>query len=189
MSTVAVLDACVLYPAALRDLLIRLAVAGAFQARWSERILDEAFDSLAEDRPGLDPARLLRTRALMTRVLAEAMVHPSEPKASVADLPDADDRHVVVTALSGTASVIVTFNLRDFPDAVLAPLGLRGVHPDDVVLDCLGRAPHVVRKVLHEQAGQLTRPACSVSQLLDHLERAGLVKFAAACRSGDAPGP
>ncbi len=45
MSCVVVLDACVLYPAALRDLLVRLAVAGAFRALWSERILDEAFET------------------------------------------------------------------------------------------------------------------------------------------------
>jgi predicted nucleic acid-binding protein len=184
MSPVVVLDACVLYPAALRDLLVRLAVAGSFRALWSERILDEAFDSLAKDRPGLDPVRLLRTRALMMSALPEAMIRLTETELPVTTLPDSDDRHVVATAQVGMADAIVTFNLRDFPDAALAPLGLKGVHPDDFALDCFVRNPNLVRKVLNGQAAQLTRPVATVNQLLDHLERAGLVKFAAACQSG-----
>jgi hypothetical protein len=38
---VVVLDACVLHPAPLRDLLIRLDLAGMVRARWSERIMEE----------------------------------------------------------------------------------------------------------------------------------------------------
>jgi len=61
---VAVLDANVLYPARLRDLLIRLAIAGLYQARWTERILGECFDNLVADRPDLPADRLRRTRQL-----------------------------------------------------------------------------------------------------------------------------
>jgi hypothetical protein len=35
---VAVYDACVLYPAPLRDLLMHLALSGLYHARWTERI-------------------------------------------------------------------------------------------------------------------------------------------------------
>ncbi|MEI2699650.1 MAG: hypothetical protein V9E94_15420 [Microthrixaceae bacterium] len=61
---VAVLDAGVLYPARLRDLLIRLAIAGLYQARRSEQILDECFDNLLENRPDLTQEQLARTRQL-----------------------------------------------------------------------------------------------------------------------------
>ena len=37
----AVIDACVLYSAPVRDLLIRLAQAGLIQARWTAEIHDE----------------------------------------------------------------------------------------------------------------------------------------------------
>nr|WP_293862863.1 hypothetical protein [Steroidobacter sp.] len=37
---VAIYDACVLYPAPLRDLLIRLALTGLFRAKWSTAIHD-----------------------------------------------------------------------------------------------------------------------------------------------------
>jgi hypothetical protein len=65
MPFVVVYDANVLYPNALRDLLLRIAQSGLVQARWTEQILDEMFDALRCERPGLDPTRLDRTRALM----------------------------------------------------------------------------------------------------------------------------
>jgi PIN domain len=42
MGYAAVLDANVLYPASLRDTLLRLAAAGFYDLLWSERIQDEA---------------------------------------------------------------------------------------------------------------------------------------------------
>jgi hypothetical protein len=62
---IVVYDANVLFPAPLRDLLIRLSVAGIVQARWTEQILDECFVAVSRVRPELTPDRLLRTRALM----------------------------------------------------------------------------------------------------------------------------
>lgn len=53
---VAVLDANVLHPASLRDLLLRMVAEGLFQARWTDRILDETFDSVLRVRPDLDPS-------------------------------------------------------------------------------------------------------------------------------------
>ncbi|HST63768.1 MAG TPA: hypothetical protein VLM05_01155 [Mycobacteriales bacterium] len=67
-------DASVLYPSTLRDLLIRLAQSGLVTAKWTDRILDEVFDSLARDRPDLDPVRLLRTRTLMVRAVRDCLV-------------------------------------------------------------------------------------------------------------------
>ena len=57
-------DACVLYPAPLRDLLMRLAMSELFQARWSDAIHDEWIRSLLEQRPELKN-QLARTRKLM----------------------------------------------------------------------------------------------------------------------------
>lgn len=65
MAFTVVYDANVLYPSMLRDLLIRLAMTGMVRARWTERILDETFRNLSANRPDLDAAKLVRTRALM----------------------------------------------------------------------------------------------------------------------------
>lgn len=64
-----VYDANVLYPTMLRDILIRLAGTGIYQARWTEDILDEVFRNLQANRPDLDPSKLRRTRELMCRAV------------------------------------------------------------------------------------------------------------------------
>jgi hypothetical protein len=85
---VALLDANVLYPARLRVLLIRLAIAGLYQARWSEQILDECFDNLIEDRPDLTQDQLARTRRLMTTALPDASVTGYEDRVEELSLAD-----------------------------------------------------------------------------------------------------
>lgn len=60
-----VYDACVLYPAPLRDLLMHLAMTGLFRAKWTNHIHDEWITSLLRDRPDLTLAQLTRTRQLM----------------------------------------------------------------------------------------------------------------------------
>ena len=65
MAFVVVYDACVLYPAPLRDFLLRLARTGIVQARWSEEILDECFEAILRERPDLKAPALERTRQLM----------------------------------------------------------------------------------------------------------------------------
>jgi len=91
-------------------------------------------------------------------------------------LPDPDDRHVVSAALHCGADAIATFNLRDFPADVLAPLGVRAVHPDDLVLDLWERFPAAVLRVLDRQPGSLRAPPMSTVDLLGVLEVAGLVR-------------
>lgn len=77
MAFTVVYDACTLYPAPLRDLLLRLAQSGIVRARWSERILDECFRSIAADRPDLSPFALQRTRILMCAAVAEELACPT----------------------------------------------------------------------------------------------------------------
>ena len=95
MPLVAVYDACVLHPAPIRDLLLRLAAAGVVRARWSEQILDECFASIRRVRPDLPPERLARTRALVNSAVADCLVSGYETLIEGLDLPDVDDRHVL----------------------------------------------------------------------------------------------
>jgi hypothetical protein len=71
---VVVLDANVLFPARLRDLFVRLAIAGIYRARWSELILDECFGNIRSQRPDLAAHRLERTRDLMNAAIVDAIV-------------------------------------------------------------------------------------------------------------------
>lgn len=70
MNFVVVFDACVLYPAPLRDFLLRLATTGLFAARWTDRIHDEWTNSLLKTRPELEQ-ELIKTRQLMNRAVQE----------------------------------------------------------------------------------------------------------------------
>ena len=73
-SFVAVYDACVLYPAPLRDLLLRLALTDLFRARWTERIHEEWTRSVLKDRPDLTAQQLQRTRELMNLAVPDCLV-------------------------------------------------------------------------------------------------------------------
>ena len=182
MAFVVVYDACVLYPAPLRDLLIRLGVSGLVRARWSETILDECFRSIAKQRPDLAPPALARTRALMIRAVPDCLVAGFEPLIPSFSLPDPDDRHVVAAAVRGGAQVIVTFNLDDFPSATLSSFGVEAQHPDEFVLNLIDLAPAAVTRVITEQAAALRNPPRSVGDLLDVLLQQGLVQSVAKLR-------
>lgn len=179
MAPVAVYDACVLFPATLRDLMLRLAAAGLVQPRWSERILDECFRSIGAKRPELDPAALERTRAKMCAAFPDAMVTSNAVIPPGTALPDPEDVHVLAAAIEASATMIVTFNLRDFPATALDTLGVRAVHPDDFVLDRIDEAPGLVCNVLAAQANALRNPPTTVDALVARLSRQGLPRSAA----------
>lgn len=181
---IAVYDANVLYPSPLRDLLIRLAIEELVIAKWSERILDEAFRSVARDRPDIEPARLERTRKRMCDAVLDCLIVDFEPLEATITLPDLDDRHVVAAAVRAGANVIVTFNLRDFPVAELSRHGLVALHPDAFVMEVFARSPVGVLDVLIAQAADLKSPPQSTSDVVASLERCGLSRFGAAVRSG-----
>ena len=131
---VAVLDACVLYPFHTRNLLVQFAVDRLVDARWTDTIHDEWMRNLAADAPGIGMDRLRRTRDLMKAALPAADVRGYEPLIPGIVLPDPDDRHVVAAAIAGGASVVVTWNMADFPEAELARHGLQRETPDQFAL-------------------------------------------------------
>ena len=182
MAFTVVYDACVLYPAPLRDLLIRIANTGLVRARWTEHILDECFENLLAQRPDLDPKALARTRQLMTEAVPDCLVSGHEELIKGIDLPDADDRHVVAAAIRCGAQVIVTFNLDDFPPHRLAAYNLEAQHPDDFVLDSIDLSPGMVVRVMEEQLAPLRNPPVDLPRLLDTLRGLGLVQSVARLR-------
>ncbi|WP_310482297.1 PIN domain-containing protein, partial [Chamaesiphon sp. VAR_48_metabat_403] len=125
-----VYDACVLYPAPLRDLLVQLATTGIFRAKWTELIHDEWTRNLLIKRPDLKADRLARLRVLMNQNVPDSLVTDFENLIPTLELPDPDDRHVLAAAISADAKIIVTFNLKDFPDPILAKHEIVAQHPD-----------------------------------------------------------
>lgn len=169
-----VYDACVLYPAALRDLLIRLAVAGLCRARWTDEILDEAFESLKAARPDLEPVRLAVTRRRMCEAVRECLVTGHSDLISSLELPDPEDRHVLAAAIRCRAQAIVTYNIKDFPAAALTPHGIRVLSPDELMLMLLETASDRVVEVVQKQTAALKNPPVSVEKVLSKLAGQGL---------------
>ncbi|HEX4077992.1 MAG TPA: PIN domain-containing protein [Rhizomicrobium sp.] len=127
---VVVYDACVPSPFHLRNLLIQCAVDRLVEARWIDEIHDEWMRSLSVNDPKLSAKQLIAARDLMNAVLPNATVTGYEAVIPSIALPDLDDRHVVAAAVTAHVSVIVTWNVRDFPAAELRKHGLIRQTPD-----------------------------------------------------------
>jgi len=166
-SPVALYDACVLYPAPLRDLLMHLAVAGACQARWSERIYDEWIRNVLANRLDLRAEQLARTRELMNAHALDAIVTEFEPLIPTLTLPDPDDRHVLAAAIKGSVEVIVTYNLRDFPAEALTPYRLEALHPDAFITQLIELDASAVCLAVNRQRASLRNPSKTVQEMLD----------------------
>ena len=104
----ALYDACVLYPAPLRDLLMRLALTDLFRARWTDAIHEEWIRNVLANRSDLKREQLERTRDLMNAHVRDCLVTGHENLIEGLNLPGPDDRHVLAAAIRAGAGVIVT---------------------------------------------------------------------------------
>ena len=77
--------------------------------------------ALRRNRADIPEVKLQRLGDLMTRAVRDCLVTGYEPMIEGLKLPDPDDRHVLAAAIKAGAQVIVTRNLKDFPDPTLTP--------------------------------------------------------------------
>lgn len=174
MRFIVVLDACVLYPAPLRDLLLRLATTGLFAAKWSEAIHDEWMRNLIINRPELEK-QIQRTRSLMDIAVPDGLVTGFENLIDGLSLPDKNDRHVLAVAIRCGAQSIVTYNLKDFPQDILDEYGIEAVHPDDFVVQQFDLQQGVVISTVKQHRQSLKNPYLSAGDYLAMLEGRDLV--------------
>lgn len=149
----AVLDACVIYPTVMREVLLGVARLGVYEPRWSARIMEE----WARAARKLGPEGEAQARgevALLSARWPEAAVLWPESLETRLWLPDPADVHVLAAAIAGSADVIVTLNAKDFPRQILAEEGLSRVDPDAFLLGFwqgdAGAVEGVVAQVLAE---------------------------------------
>ncbi len=177
-----VYDACVLYPAPLRDLLMHLALSDLYRARWSDLIHDEWTRNVLTNRNDLNSDQLNRTRQLMNANVRDSLVAGFEYLIPSIELPDPDDRHVVAAAIHSGASLIVTFNLKDFPTDALKPYNLAAQHPDDFIVDLLDLHPASVLEAAASHRRSLKNPPKTADEYLDTLLAQGLTQSVAVMR-------
>ena len=172
-------DACLFYPAPLRDLMVRLAQTRRFRAHWTERIHQEWVNALLQKQPDLDPNRIERTVQLINQAVPDCLTTGYEHLIDQLDLPDPDDRHVLAAAIRAGAQCIVTLNLKDFPKSALERFEISARHPDDFVLDLADLEPGVVIAVVKQQRAALKNPPFEPEAFIDCLRRQGLPVVAA----------
>lgn len=131
----AVFDSCVLFAEMTRNLLLNLAETGLFSAKWTADIHGEWISSLLARKPQIKQERLERLRQLMDMAIQDCLVTGYEPLIEGLSLPDPDDRHVLAAAITASADVIVTTNLKDFPVEALQPFHLVAQHPDEFIVN------------------------------------------------------
>ncbi|WP_167668658.1 PIN domain-containing protein [Saccharomonospora xinjiangensis] len=161
------LDACVLVPYDISDLLLRLASEKTYRPLWSADILRETERALVT-KLGMSPEKVGRRLSRMREHFLDAEVEGYE------DLIDAmqcekNDRHVLAAAVRGNASVLVTANLKDFPDAALEPYDIVVLSPDEFLLDQLDlyqeKALAVLRKLVAARRKPPETPATFLNKL------------------------
>lgn len=163
-------DACVLYPAPLRDCLMRLALTDLFKARWTDQIHQEWMNALLREGK-FTQERLMRVRDLMDAHVRDAKVTGYEDLIDTLQLPDPKDRHVLAAAIRCNADAIVTFNLKDFPAAVLAQYEIDVIHPDDFIYYQIDMAPAHCCEALRKQRLALQNPAFTIDEFLATLQK------------------
>ena len=181
MALIVVYDANVLYPNVTRDLLIRIAQAGLIHAKWTDKILDETLTALSTKFPEVDGQKWERVRRLMQSAIRDGLVVGYEPLIDVVSgLPDPDDRHVVAAAIKCKAQVIVTNNVRDFPESALATWNVEAKQPDAFVMDQINLDARAVYSAVQQIADTWNNPPGTFNDVLDAMARAGLVEAVAA---------
>lgn len=173
---IAVLDACVLYPVPIRDLLLSLAAAGLYQPKWSALIQEKWSRNLLTSRVELIATQLQRTATMMNMAFPDADVKDYEVSIPTLTLPD---HHVLAAALWSQADVIVTTNLKDFPVAYLRTLDVEVQHLDEFISNLVDLNPAKALEAFRQQVAQLKNPPIAAAQVLDNLRKSSLPATAA----------
>lgn len=175
----AVLDACVLYPMPIRDLLLHLASFELYKPKWTNEIQQEWQRNLLKNRVDLKPEQLKRTALEMDKAFPDANVEGYEALVTSFHLPDPDDNHVLAATVRCHAEVIETANQKDFPNEYLAQFDIEAQHPDYFIANLIDLNPKEALKAFQQQVSFLKNPPLSGKEVLAALEKSGLSKACA----------
>ncbi|MEM6324112.1 MAG: PIN domain-containing protein [Pseudomonadota bacterium] len=165
----ALLDANVLYPTVMREVLLAVAEAGMFTPLWSARILEEWARAAANRLGDQGEAMARGDIALVRAAWPKAEVPPHPGHEARLWLPDAADVHVLAAAVAGSADVIVTENAKDFPRHILSEEGLTRQAADPFLMARFAEDPDLVARAVapvHARAEALSGEAWSMRALL-----------------------
>ncbi len=170
------IDACVLYPTVMREVVLGSAAKGLFEARWSARILEEWARAAAK----LGPEQEVVARgevAALGATFPDAIVPEHEGWQGRLWLPDPNDIHVLAAGVAGSCDAIMTMNAKDFPGNILAEEGLFRVNPDAFLRGLLEEAPDQVRGVADTVLAEANRLSERPWEMRALMKKARLPRF------------
>lgn len=171
-----ILDACILYPTVLREVLMGVAERGGFAPLWSAEILREwryAAGRLGPEGDAIAGAEIALLQAKWPD--AEVSYPPDMPE--TLSLPDRHDRHVLAAAIIGKADAICTKNLKDFPTRALARYNLLRREPDEMLLEFAHGDAVDVAAVCKEVQARAVAASGREQPMRALLKRAGLPRL------------
>jgi len=172
----AILDANVLYPFLLRDLLLSLAQQYLYIPKWSADIEREWSSHLIQDRPDIEPDKIMRISNEMNRSFENAKVRGYKQIENSLQLPDPDDRHVLAAAIVSQSDVIVTFNLKDFDQKELSKHDIEAVHPDIFVTKLIDQSKEQAKTALRKMVNRRRNPPITENELISRFKNSELPK-------------
>jgi len=171
----ALLDACVLVQAAVRDTLLRLFERRLFLARWTDEIIDETVRNLQKNLGRTQQQTDYLVGELRTH-FPDAWVEPGYRELIPVMKNHEEDRHVLAAAVKAPCEVIITYNLKDFPEEALKPHGITAKRPDEFLIDLYHVNGEIVVHELHQQGAELKKPR-TINEVLAWLEICKCTQF------------
>jgi len=171
-----VLDTNVIYPLWSRDLLMWFAYYELYTPKWSKNIFSEWIDVMK--RKGVEEAEALKRVNRMNQAFPDALVDNYEPLIKNLDLPDLDDRHVLAAAIKTNADLIITNNLKDFPQENLSRFGLKAKIPDDFFTDIIDLNKELSLAAFRKLVLNKKNPPLDEYEVLEIFRRNGLLDTA-----------
>ncbi len=166
---IAVLDSCVLFPNILRDTLLTAFDLGLYQAYWSQSILNGVTSNLVK-REIINKEKAKYLENTIKSYFPEAMVEVS-PDLVTKMTNHEGDRHVLATAVSAQAEIIVTFNLKHFQLKDTINWGIKAQDPDLFLLNLLKTDSSLMLRAINEQVSRFRNPPLTTKKLLEILAK------------------
>ena len=176
----AILDACVLYPVTIANILMELAWQGVYTAKWTQEIDNEWIKSLKKNRPDLTDEKIKHRLNNMHKAIPDWEIPNKKYKKLIPalQLPDSNDRHVLAAAIAGHADCIVTKNTKDFPIHRTEEYGVEVLHPDDFILLQLTLNSIESLTVIKYLRARAKNPSLSPAEFIESLDKVELVRTA-----------
>lgn len=171
-----VLDTNVIYPIEVRDILLWFAHHELYTPKWSKHIFDEWAEVMR--RKGISQDEIARRLQNVQLAFPDAFVQNYESLIKGLELPDEKDRHVLAAAIKTNANIIVTNNLKHFPETYLTAFGLSARNADDFITDLIDLNPQNAVKAFIEMVSHKKNPPLNELQVLDKLRERGLKQTA-----------